>query len=250
MKTIDFSYFIERYNAGEMDEAEKTWFEKELDSRPGLRKEADLRRRTDSALRNQDVLDLRYKLSMIEKQRAGSVSGIRRKAALTVKYAAVIVLVAALGSLIFLGGNSETADELIEKYYSPYETYTNTRSAGSNINSNYVTALEYYNVRDYKNAALFFSKVLGSDPRFIESTFMHGVSNFEGKNYPVASESFSLVISNDDNLFIEDAEWLLALCHVKTGDIKNASRQLLQISEAEGIYCKKAARLLKKVDNK
>ena len=30
MKTIDFSYFIERYNAGEMSDAEKEWFQKEL----------------------------------------------------------------------------------------------------------------------------------------------------------------------------------------------------------------------------
>ena len=30
MKTIDFSYFIERYNAGEMSEAEKLWFRRKL----------------------------------------------------------------------------------------------------------------------------------------------------------------------------------------------------------------------------
>ena len=31
MKTIDFSYFIERYNAGEMNDDEKQWFRKELE---------------------------------------------------------------------------------------------------------------------------------------------------------------------------------------------------------------------------
>ena len=33
MKTIDFSYFIERYNAGEMDDAEKEWFRNELNNK-------------------------------------------------------------------------------------------------------------------------------------------------------------------------------------------------------------------------
>ncbi len=48
MKTIDFSYFIERYNAGEMDEAEKQWFRKELRDNEKLRNEVELRSKTDT----------------------------------------------------------------------------------------------------------------------------------------------------------------------------------------------------------
>jgi len=39
MKTIDFSYFIERYNTGEMDTMEKKWFIKELEGNKALQKE-------------------------------------------------------------------------------------------------------------------------------------------------------------------------------------------------------------------
>jgi len=56
MKTIDFSYFIERYNAGEMDDAEKQWFTKELNDNEKLRKEVELRRTTDTILKNQDLM--------------------------------------------------------------------------------------------------------------------------------------------------------------------------------------------------
>jgi hypothetical protein len=38
MKTIDFSYFIERYNAGEMSSDEEQWFNKELIGNDMLRK--------------------------------------------------------------------------------------------------------------------------------------------------------------------------------------------------------------------
>ena len=69
MKTIDFSYFIERYNAGEMDEAEKEWFRKELQKNEMLRKEVELRSRTDAVLKNHDLMKLRSKLNAIEKQR-------------------------------------------------------------------------------------------------------------------------------------------------------------------------------------
>ena len=54
MKTIDFSYFIERYNAGEMSEAEKQWFQKELEGNENLRKEVYLRKNTDKVLKNQE----------------------------------------------------------------------------------------------------------------------------------------------------------------------------------------------------
>ena len=73
MKTIDFSYFIERYISGEMDEAEKQWFQKELKGNQKLRNEVDLRRKTDAILKNQDVINLRAKLNSIEKQRKAAV---------------------------------------------------------------------------------------------------------------------------------------------------------------------------------
>ena len=65
MKTIDFSYFIERYNAGEMDDAEKQWFTKELKDNEKLRKEVELRRVTDTILKNQDQMNLRNKLVLL-----------------------------------------------------------------------------------------------------------------------------------------------------------------------------------------
>ena len=69
MKTIDFSHFIERYIAGEMREDEKLWFEMELESNENLRREVDLRKKTDLVLKNQNIIALRSKLSEIEKKR-------------------------------------------------------------------------------------------------------------------------------------------------------------------------------------
>jgi hypothetical protein len=78
MKTIDFSYFIERFIAGEMDEAEKQWFRNEMDGNEKLRKEVEIRRKTEAILKNQDLLNLRIKLNSIEKKRAVEVS-VRRQ---------------------------------------------------------------------------------------------------------------------------------------------------------------------------
>ena len=70
MKTVDFSYFSERYLAGEMNEAEKEWFRNELGKNEKLREEIALRQNINSALRNHEVIQLRSKLLSIGKKKA------------------------------------------------------------------------------------------------------------------------------------------------------------------------------------
>ena len=59
MKSIDFSYYIERYNAGEMSDAERLWFQKELKGNETLLAEVNHRKNTDEVLKNQNIILLR-----------------------------------------------------------------------------------------------------------------------------------------------------------------------------------------------
>ncbi len=61
MKTIDFSYFIERYLADEMSEAEKNWFQKELEGNERLRREVTSGKKQINS-QKKDILSLRNKL--------------------------------------------------------------------------------------------------------------------------------------------------------------------------------------------
>jgi len=248
MKTIDFSYFIERYNAGEMNEAEKLWFLKELEGNKKLREEVEIRRRTDMVLKKPNVIQLRSKLSEIEKQRAARVTVKNSRKRMPVKYAAVIASLILAGSLYVYNTRNLSNQEIIDRFYTPYEATSASRSEQTMINSDYSTAMEYFNIHDYNNAALYFSKVLESDPKFIESTMLYGVSNFEEKNYPVAEQSFSKVINNNDNLYLEDAQWYLALCYLNTSEMTKAEKQLIMIKRSESIYRKNAAKILRKMN--
>lgn len=247
MKTIDFSYFIERYNAGEMNEAEKLWFLKELEGNKKLREEVEIRRRTDMVLKNHNVIQLRNRLSEIEIQRAARVAVKNNRKRLPMKYAAVIASFIMAGSLFVYNSRNLSNQEIIDRFYTPYEATSASRSQQTIYNSDYSTALEYFNIHDYNNAALYFSKVLESDPKFIESTMLYGVSNFEEKNYPVAEQSFSKVISNNDNLYLEDAQWYLALCYLNTNEMTKAEKQLMMIRRSESIYRKNASKVLRKM---
>jgi tetratricopeptide (TPR) repeat protein len=247
MKPIDFSYFIERYNAGEMSDSEKIWFLKELDGNDKLKKEVELRKRTDEVLKNQNVLSLRNKLAEIEKRRETQVPLVNAKRQLYLKYAAAFTGLVILVSIAIFSGKTISNDELIKKYYKLYEPPTSQRSAEAGINSDYTLALEYYNTQDYERAAVLFNKIVESNPKDMQSTLLSGVSNFENRKYPEAKKSFGRVIDNNNNLYIDQAEWYLALCYIKTDEKDKAIQQLEKIKNEEGIYKNDAKKILRKL---
>jgi len=249
MKTIDFSYFIERFNAGEMNESEKIWFRKELENNEKLRNEVELRKMTDMVLSDHEVIKLRNKLTEIERIRAAEKPVRNPAKRISLRYAAVIAGFILVGSMaLYFNGRSLTTDEILDRFYKSYEVTTPSRSQQAILNSDYSTAIEYFNIHDYRNAALYFSKILQSDNKYMESTFLNGISNFEVRNYPDARTSFIKVIGNDDNLFIEDAQWYLALCYMRTGELEKATGQLALIKNSESIHRKDAKSILRKMN--
>ncbi|NSW93780.1 MAG: tetratricopeptide repeat protein [Bacteroidales bacterium] len=247
MKTIDFSYFIERYINSEMNEAEKEWFEKELKTNEQLRKEVILRKKTDEVLKNQEILDLRMKLNSIrQKDEANAPVGSTRKRP-SLKYAAAVSILAVIGILALFTNRKMSTEELFDKYHKLYEPATEVRSGQSNIESDFATALEYYNVHDYRNAAIYFSKVTEKDPGNMHSTLLYGISSFENSNYPEAEKSFNRVIDDADNLYIDHAHWYLALCYLKTSEKDKAIGELNYIKKSTSLYSRDAAKILKRL---
>ena len=247
MKTIDFSYFIERYNAGEMDEAEKQWFRKELRDNVKLRNEVELRCNTDMVLKNQDLMNLRNKLNAIEKQRKEPIPVRKPARAVNIKYAAAIAGFILIGSIALLSNRKLSSDKILEQYYKPYEATSTSRSVELVKNTDYNLALDYYSIHDYRNAAMYFNKVLENDPSYMQSQLLNGISNFENQNYPAAEGSFSKVIADNDNYYIDHAQWYLALCYIKTDEKLKAIEQLAIIEKSKTIYRKDARKILKSI---
>ncbi len=245
MKTIDFSYFIERYNAGEMSDSENKWFQKELEGNENLRKETLLRKKTDMILDSQDIISLRSKLSSIEKRRESSIPVENKRKRSPMKYAAVVAGVVVFGSIALFSGKNLTNEEIIDRYYKTYEPITNQRSLLTESNNDLDLAMEYYNAHDFRNAALLFSKVVASNPKDIQSTLLNGISNFENSKYPEAKQSFGIVIDDKNNLYIDQAEWYLALCYLNTNETAKAKQLFEAIKREDGIYKNDARKILK-----
>lgn len=247
MKTIDFSYFIERFLAGEMNEAEEEWFRNELGRNEKLRDEIALRQLTNTTLKNHDVLQLRNKLTAIASRKAEQTPSKKGRRHKVLTRAAVFAGLVLFGTLAFLNNRTMTTDEVFDHYYKFYDITTPLRSADNAGNTDYLTAIEYFNVKDYHNAAYYFSRVLSSDPRYIESVLMTGVSKFEEEKYSEAKSSFTKVMDDRDNLFFEDAQWYLALCFLKTSEKDKAVSTLKAIKESGSVYSRNAVKILKKI---
>jgi len=245
MKTSDFSYFIERFNSGEMNEAEEKWFRKELEGNIELRRETELRRKADLILKDNDVIDLRQKLSRIEHQREKTVPVRATGKRTAVGIAAVVTGLILIGSIALFSGSKMTTDEIIGKYSRNYEGVYASRSVSGIQNMDYKKGIDYYAVSDYMNAARYFGKVLKADPGNMVATMYNGTSNYELSNYPVSEEMFHKVIINNDNLFIEDAQWYLALCYFRTSEDKKAIELLKEIKSSRSLHRKDAAAILR-----
>jgi tetratricopeptide (TPR) repeat protein len=246
MKTIDFSYFIERYNAGEMSESEKQWFLKELEGNEKLRNEVNLRKRTDEILKNQNVMSLRNKLSEIENRRKEVKKPVKdSKKTVFIRYAAVFAGLILIGSIAMFSGKNLNSEKIMKHYYKIYEPPTSQRSAESGTNADFTLALEFYNTHDYEKAAVLFNKVLENKPNDMQTVLLKGVSNFEEKKYPEAKQSFVKVIDDKDNLYIDQAQWYLALCYLNTYETEKAKQLFKIIVNGDGIYKSDAKKIIR-----
>lgn len=245
MKKIEFNHFLEKYLEGNMQEAEKKWFEAELDGNPGLKKELDLRMKINRHVENQDAINFRQTLMNAE-ARHRKVSEKRKVAAkhLT-QYAAVFAGLILVGAISFYIVKSGGEINLAEKYLPEYVPLSVTRSSSASISEAYTRATELYNAGNYTGAIEWFNKI--SDPD-MQVEFLRGSSQMYISQYEEAKGSFSKVVSDNDNLFIEDARFYLAICYLQTDEEGTARELLEEIVNSGNRHGKDARKLLRKIE--
>ena len=241
---MDMSKFIERYISNEMTDSEKKWFLKEIDGNEVLQREIELRMQTNVILKRTGTINLRSKLANLEVERLSNA----KKHRFVLKYAAAFVGIALITSVyLFTNNNSLTNNELSDSFFKSYEIPIAQRSSINIENNDYMLGLQYYNSRDYKNAAVQFSKVLEKNPNDMQTHLLTGVSNMEEKLYPEAENSFKTVIDHNNSLFVEPATWYLALCYLKTDETDKATKLFTKIKNEGGYYSSEAKRIIRKI---
>jgi tetratricopeptide (TPR) repeat protein len=241
---------IEQYIANEMAPFERTAFKKDLRSNPELAAELKLSQNIDSALMRDDIIELRRKLiAAIEASRVikEEVPVVKMYARKWWYAAASLVALFAVAATLFMQTNrAVSTDKLFTEYYNSENIIDQTRG-----DQNIVEAVIKFQQKDFATASVLFRSILDTDNSNIAVWFYYGISNIETKNYDNSIKAFNTIIKQNDNLYIEHAEWYLGLCYLKNNQKDKAIDQFVVVaSNPDNFHRQEAKNILEKLQLK
>jgi len=116
---------------------------------------------------------------------------------------------------------------------------------------NIVEAIIKFQEKDFASASVLFKSILDKDNSNIAVWFYYGISNIETKNYDNSIKAFNTIIKQNDNLYIEHAEWFLGLCYLKNNQKDKAIDQFVVVaSNPDNFHRQEAKNILEKLQLK
>lgn len=152
---------------------------------------------------------------------------------------ALLILLISVSSIIYF----QPHKDIFKEYYTSENIMDQTRGDGDIVDG----VIKFHN-KDYKSATQYFSKIIQKDSSNITIWFYYGISNIEIRDFNKAIESFNYIINENDNLYIEHAEWYLALCYLKNNQKDKAIDQFTKISKNfDNYHQNEAIKILKEL---
>jgi tetratricopeptide (TPR) repeat protein len=247
---LKHSATIEQYLANEMAPPERAAFRKELQESQELADELKFSQTIDSALIRDDIIELRRKLiAAINAGRAvkEEVPVVRMN---TRKWwyaaASVLALCAVAATLYLQTPRTVSNDSLFSQYYNSENIIDQTRG-----DQNIVEAVIKFQQKDFKTASVLFKSILDKDNSNIALWFYYGISNIETQNFENSIKAFKTIIEQNDNLYVEHAEWYLGLCYLKSNQKQKAIDQFgVVAANPDNFHHKEAKDILDKMQNR
>lgn len=147
----------------------------------------------------------------------------------------VIILFLTLPIIYFM--NFKNSDNSVFRQYYTSENILNITRG----NNKSVDAIIEFQEKDFQTSSYMFKQILTEDSSNIVIRFYYGISCIEINNYLESIKSFKYIIQDNNNLYVEHAEWYLALCYLKSGQKENAIKQFEIIRNDKNSYYKKEA---------
>jgi len=242
-------HLISKYLEGDLNPIESRDFEDALIQDHELQEELDLYREVDEALSDTEVLDMRAQLDEIHEELSPQIIKRNKQSS---KYVLRYAVAASLAVIISLGTyglffKKASDNKIVSQFYKPYDVTLVNRSANEDLSETIREALYKYESQEYIEAIALFEQILDKNPQMIASHLYTGISFLEIEEYNNAGISFNKVISQNDNLYIEQAEWYLGMVYLFTNEKEKARKQFRKIKNGEGYYRDEATKILRKL---
>jgi len=236
---------IEEYLDGNLIGEELDLFLKMKEQEKEFNKEIDLRLGINQSLRDKGLLELR---EILDKQRTDFFTkdpfyNFRRDLFKTWHLAAAsFSLILVVGGLWYILSNKPySTEKLVSKYYKPAHPIGQIRSVEISSGDALSEAFSHYKENDF-NGALKYFKSLDNQ---ITAKFYSGVCYIELGEFNLAIESFTFVINDKDNLYVEQADWYLGLIYLMNNQRQLALSQFELISNGDSYYATQAEEIIK-----
>ncbi len=139
-------------------------------------------------------------------------------------------------------------DNLYSSYYEPLESNSfQFRGNAPDAVSKLQQGVDFYLIKEYDKAETTFDNLRQTDSNRPELLLYSGLNKMGQNNFKSAIPYFSNLL-NLENQFVPEAQWYLALCYMKTGELPKARALMVVVSENEGIYKNKALKILKSLN--
>lgn len=247
MEKIDFTRFIERYLDNKMQSSEKLWFEKELEGNILLQKELELRRKTNEIVSNLGAVDIRSKLMEAEARYKNEGRVEKTIKRIPVNYAAIFLGLIVISSVFLFTGNKFDLGTYTNNAIDSYSINTSNRSNSPTSPSELLPGIELYKQQKFDEAKQSFLSVQQDTEGSIQANYLSALSNMQTAEYKEALRYFIKVIQHNDNMFIEESKFYLALCYYNIKEEDKAKVILEGIMNSESRYRKEAKKLLRKI---
>lgn len=245
---------IEDFIDGVLEDELLDEFNVELDENTDLMAEVSLRKKVNESIGEKDIFSLRDELKSARKNaESKEIISIVPETNFSIHRmwkTSAAILIFLIGMAGVLNNGISSLDKVYDKYYE-VPNWSPERSVTSGLSY----SLQYYqegNLHyvngEYEKAIKVYDKaLLNIDNEKYVFNFFKGASLQNLDRYQEAIPEFNQVISNGDNMFIEEAEWFKSLCHLKLGNNNMARRELLAIIERNGSYEKNAKAVLRRL---
>ena len=202
-----------------------------------------------NAIKDENKLALRETLTDVHKRKAHQTThriGVFTPRKVQAIAASIAVFLMVGASFLFNVDKPSTNQELFNQYFTTESSILTVRAAGTSSDFSPInTGMRYFEQKEYKKALDVFK--LEPDNMIVK--LYSGFSYMELENYDQAITEFEDIITQNDNLFIDQAEWNLALCYLATNETHKAKKLLTNITQSNTIYNIRAQNLLEDMGN-
>ena len=243
---------IDNYLNEELDEQALALFEDELISNAGLAADLAFHQEVDRAIAEDDVMSLRANLQDISRDQQNQpdeklgVATPKRKHLFWYAAASVILLMFVVTSLV--KSRVYSSQQLYTAYYQPYKNIEGVSRSGIKSYNSFNEALREIDHGNYQTALSYLRNIPESEKDGYSTNFYTGVAYQELGEYNNAIGSFAEVVKHGDNLLVEQSEWYIGLCYLRTDEREKALAQFKSIRSRNGYYGEQSRKLLKQME--